>query len=514
MLPNRNNFSSKLFLVFTSIVLIVSSVGVGIGAEYLIRLRALDNFRLEVVETASDLQSKLDSYGQLILSLEAFVSLNENTSLENINAYTEGVRLKREFEGISAVSIIREVDPANLPEFLESLQEEVYVFTEGRVTELAHAPDLSEAVSDINTVNGNYYILQYIAPSDDDTIAIAGVNLAREANRKAALIKALNQEESVATADISFATGAEGFLVFKRIEKENSSATDLLTFSFRSSDFYRALLKDLLNTSDVNVLLKDSDSGEVVFQENNTLNPFYSENIYLDFAGRQFVFTLEVDKNFRQISAATSLPFILSGVVGIASALILMFIVNLNKSREDTEKLAADSVSRVERLEDQLQTILDNTSIMVYVKSKSGKYQLVNKEFGRLIDGSTEDMIGKTDFDIFPAQVAARIVENDRRVIDMGKQLRFEEKIPAKDGKEEIYYSQKFPLLNEQNEVYAIGGVSTNVTEQKANTEKLEQRKTELERVNAMMIDRELKMIELKEQITNLKRRIEGEQQD
>ncbi len=510
MLPIRDKFGSRLFLVLTTLILLLATIAVGVGGEYLIRLRAQDNFRLQLVETAGNLQSRLDSYGQLILGIEAFITLNDNVTLSDLNAYTEGIRLKRDFQGVSSIGLVRGITKEELPQFRDSLTVEVAEFTTGRINTLPLMPTGNEILTEENSIDGKYYVVEYIGPATDDTLRISGLNTAQFADRRQAIIKALGSEKSVATDNLELATGLNGFILYKRIATQDGNAEDLIALSFRSNDFYRELLKDLLNTQDIRVSLKEADNS-VLFEEGGIIDPYFKEDIILNFGGRQFVFTLEGDKNFRQISTSINLPLLLSAAVGITSTLILLFIINLNKTKEDTEKLAADSASKAERLEDQIQTILDNTSIMVYVKGNDGKYQLVNKEFSRLVGEQTINMIGKTDFDIFPASIAARIVENDRKVVSTKARQQFEEKIPNTNGTEEIYYSQKFPLLNAQNEVYAIGGVSTNVTEQKKNTEKLEERRAELERVNNMMIDRELKMIELKERIKQLEQTEGGE---
>lgn len=113
-----------------------------------------------------------------------------------------------------------------------------------------------------------------------------------------------------------------------------------------------------------------------------------------------------------------------------------------------------------------LQSILDNTTTVIYLKDLKGKYILVNKQWGRLFNVTAEWMVGKTDHDVFPAEIANAFQENDRRVITENNVLEIEEFAPHDDGMH-TYISIKFPLTDESGSVYGVGGISTDITERK-----------------------------------------------
>jgi len=111
-----------------------------------------------------------------------------------------------------------------------------------------------------------------------------------------------------------------------------------------------------------------------------------------------------------------------------------------------------------------LQGIIDNTGSIIYLKSVDNRYILVNRMYEKLFNLSREQLIGRTDHDIFPEDIANQLVENDKAVIAGKVSVILEEKIIV-DGEEKIYISNKFPFYNEEGALIGICGISTEITE-------------------------------------------------
>ncbi len=127
-----------------------------------------------------------------------------------------------------------------------------------------------------------------------------------------------------------------------------------------------------------------------------------------------------------------------------------------------------------------LQAILDNSTAMIYIKDVEGKYLLTNSHFDNLFHMAKEQITGKTDGDIFPQDSSAVLRENDLKVIEARSPLSIEEVIPQDDGPH-TYLSLKFPLCNSKGRTYAVGTISTDVSERKIAELTLEKAKAELE---------------------------------
>ncbi len=112
---------------------------------------------------------------------------------------------------------------------------------------------------------------------------------------------------------------------------------------------------------------------------------------------------------------------------------------------------------------DFLQTIIDNTSSIIVVKTREGKYLLTNHAFESLFGRNHGDIRGKSDADLFPQNVADGLAANDRAVFDGGTVIQVEEILPHEKGPH-TYVSVKFPIRDENSEIYAVGCVSTDIT--------------------------------------------------
>gem|GEM_PF-3242919 len=111
-----------------------------------------------------------------------------------------------------------------------------------------------------------------------------------------------------------------------------------------------------------------------------------------------------------------------------------------------------------------LNSIINNTSAVIYVKDTDGRYMLVNQQFRRLFARQGREVIGATDSDLFPRETGRRFRENDLRVLAEERIIQFEEQVILED-REHTYLSIKFPLLNSNGSPYAVAGISTDITE-------------------------------------------------
>jgi PAS domain S-box-containing protein len=113
-----------------------------------------------------------------------------------------------------------------------------------------------------------------------------------------------------------------------------------------------------------------------------------------------------------------------------------------------------------------LQAIADNSTALIYVKGLDGRFLFVNRRFRELFHPSGQDMFDKDDYDLFSAERAGAFRAFDMQVLAGKGALEAEELVPQDDGPH-IYLSVKGPLYNASGELYALCGVSTDITERK-----------------------------------------------
>lgn len=129
-----------------------------------------------------------------------------------------------------------------------------------------------------------------------------------------------------------------------------------------------------------------------------------------------------------------------------------------------TGHIAAEAALRA--TERRLTAIMENTGAVIYVKDTEGRLTLVNKEYERVFGLTREAIIGKVGSELVPKEVAEKIRVNDLAVAAASGPLIVEERVVLQ-GDERDYISVKVPLCDDHGKVYAICGISTDISEQK-----------------------------------------------
>ncbi|MCP4143432.1 MAG: response regulator [Chloroflexi bacterium] len=114
----------------------------------------------------------------------------------------------------------------------------------------------------------------------------------------------------------------------------------------------------------------------------------------------------------------------------------------------------------------QFRAILDNSMAVIYLKDIDGKYVLINNRYENLFHITKSEIVGKTDHEIFPKEIADAFQANDQRVIEGNAPLETEEYSPHDDGLH-AYISTKVPLHDADGNIYGVCGISTDITERK-----------------------------------------------
>jgi PAS domain S-box-containing protein len=111
-----------------------------------------------------------------------------------------------------------------------------------------------------------------------------------------------------------------------------------------------------------------------------------------------------------------------------------------------------------------LETVLENSAASIYAKRKDGRYTYLNHEMEVLCGVVREQVLGKTDFEAFPREIAQQWRTNDLNAMTAGKLSVSEETIASPRG-ERLVLSKKVPLTSASGEVEGICGISTDITD-------------------------------------------------
>jgi PAS domain S-box-containing protein len=135
------------------------------------------------------------------------------------------------------------------------------------------------------------------------------------------------------------------------------------------------------------------------------------------------------------------------------------------------DQLAVETAER-RKSHELLQAVTENTPAVIYVKDLDGRYLMLNRRFGEIFHVDPAAMIGKTDYDVFTEAQANAFRAMDERVARADRALTEEEQAPQDDGVHS-YISVKAPLRDDNGQVHAVFGISTDITDLKRAQEAL-----------------------------------------
>ncbi|MES2374725.1 MAG: PAS domain S-box protein [Bacteroidota bacterium] len=147
-------------------------------------------------------------------------------------------------------------------------------------------------------------------------------------------------------------------------------------------------------------------------------------------------------------------------------------VKDITEKKHIEEELNESEIARKEN-EFRLNSILNNTSTLIFIKDLSGHYIMVNRRFKEVFNLTDEMVINKTDYDFNTREQAEHYLKLDEEVIATRKPVQVEETIETSEGRRTLLLV-KFPLLNDKQEVFGISGIATDITEKIQSRNQLE----------------------------------------
>lgn len=153
--------------------------------------------------------------------------------------------------------------------------------------------------------------------------------------------------------------------------------------------------------------------------------------------------------------------------LGVGTVLGLLQAAN-ETNRRGVEALAL-AKAEVERAQTFMTGIVEAMPAMVFVKrADDHSYVLLNRAGEKTLGYKRDEVIGKTDADLYDADLAALYVERDRAVLDSGEvRVVEEDQVPRKDGGVAILRTKKIALLNAEGHAEYLLGISEDIAERK-----------------------------------------------
>jgi PAS domain S-box-containing protein len=140
-------------------------------------------------------------------------------------------------------------------------------------------------------------------------------------------------------------------------------------------------------------------------------------------------------------------------------------------------KHAEEALARERAL---LRSLIDSIPDLIFYKDRDGRILSGNRTLEAYIGRPESAIIGLTDFELFPAELARFYQERDRQVMEQGKTLRNEEPAQYPDGRRVLLEMLKTPIVAADGSILGLIGIGRDITERKEAEEQLKKTAEEL----------------------------------
>jgi PAS domain S-box-containing protein len=148
----------------------------------------------------------------------------------------------------------------------------------------------------------------------------------------------------------------------------------------------------------------------------------------------------------------------------------VMLVHSLVRSWRERRKLHRRSVMlrrRAEVMRRQtafLDSLMESVSDLIFMKDTRGVYMTCNKVFARFAKRAPEEIIGGTDCDFLPPEMCRTFVDQDRRVMETGRPLTYEQQVDHPDGGKCLLETVKSPVFSKKGDCIGLIGIARDIS--------------------------------------------------
>jgi diguanylate cyclase (GGDEF)-like protein/PAS domain S-box-containing protein len=143
----------------------------------------------------------------------------------------------------------------------------------------------------------------------------------------------------------------------------------------------------------------------------------------------------------------------------------------LSSTTDISERIAMESELRQNRT--FLSDIIEHSGNLICAKEKDGTYKLVNTKWEQITGLGRNEVLGKTDLEVFPGSVGQEFHDNDQEAMLNDGDTEHEESLDTPSGKK-YFLSIKFPLHDKTGDISGICAMISDITDRKQTEDQIE----------------------------------------
>jgi PAS domain S-box-containing protein len=144
-------------------------------------------------------------------------------------------------------------------------------------------------------------------------------------------------------------------------------------------------------------------------------------------------------------------------------------------TRDISERRAMEA--RLRESEERLRAFTSHSPALMCMKDRDGRYRFVNDRFLERYSLRLDQVLGRTDAELFPRRQALAAAAHDAAVLARGEPLQYEERAAASEG-QRVSLVSKFPVFDAAGAVVAVGVVANDITDRRLTEQALREQRT------------------------------------
>ncbi len=174
----------------------------------------------------------------------------------------------------------------------------------------------------------------------------------------------------------------------------------------------------------------------------------------------------------------------------LVTTLLLLYLNDILSRAEKVERLVVKRTAELRSANQGLRdsealysSLVENLPVHVLRKDRKGQFTFANRSFCRLLGKPFDEIVGKSDFDFYPRDLAEKYQSDDRVVLETGQLFETEEQ-NQQDGNTRYVHVMKSPVHDAAGSIIGTQAIFWDVTARKEAEFALEQAKESAESAN------------------------------
>jgi PAS domain S-box-containing protein len=453
--------------------------------------KAFAEFEIIANDVADKVSTEAGYHTEMLRDIKSFFEASDYVTQDEWNIYIETIKNSGKFPGIKTLSFLPFVKKSELNDFLTRAKKEltpdfritpegerekyfpIYYFTKFMESDLTYGMDHFAFAPRSNTIytaveTGSFQITELTKWLFNDPVYKTQRGL------------------------IIYVPVYKKGLPHETPEQRWNAVNGVISCAVVADVFFQSLIKSTMtNYFDAELYIGKtiSEENKIVGLINKEINPNWHpkfKKVFEDtFCGKPvtLIITSTVDFETHKQTMLSEVILLSGGLIALIFSLFILYQIKshhktlelLKEIKEAKELLEkqnkekAELIKEIEYENHMFNELMDNITDTVYFKDLNSRFLRLSKEFLRKTGAkSQEELIGKTDFDLFSEEHARQAFEDEQQIIKTGVPIIGKvEKETWNDGRTTYALTTKMPYRDKDGKIVGIFGISKDITELK-----------------------------------------------